>query len=493
MPADIDQILTALRLAGGDTAAIEVKAGAGGLPTTISSSLSALANLPGGGTLVLGLSEVDGFAPVRLADPQVLKQALGAKARAMHPPVQLEISDAMVDGYPVVVAEVRECDPAHKPCRVSSTGRAYMRSYDGDYELSDLETQGFLANRTAPRSDALEVPGTGPADLDSQLLETWRAVLQANGDVLARFQGDDLLRRAGILLSSGHLSVAGLLTFGQYPQQYLPRFTVHVINRVPGVPSQRATATKFINGPIPTMLNDTMDWLRMNVPTSIVSQSDGTVRDEHVFPLEALRELVANALVHRDLGAWAQGTAVEVVLEPGKFVIANPGGLFGITVDRLGREHVTSARNQTLVQLAVNARDPRNLARVVEALSDGLRTVVRLLQEHNLPPVAFYDTGIAFRAVLHARSVQPALPSQFAWPQPNASAIKLPRSGTTMRQVYDLVRDKGPATVEEISSALSLDKTLVRNNLTRLRVAPYQLVRADGGRGRLTTYEAVPE
>jgi ATP-dependent DNA helicase RecG len=250
--------------------------------------------------------------------------------------------------------------------------------------------------------------------------------------------------------------------------------------------------TKFINGPIPTMLNDTMDWLRMNLPIIIVAQPDGTVRDEHVFPLEALRELVANALVHRDLAAWAQGTAIEVVLEPGKFVITNPGGLFGISVDRLGREHVTSARNQTLVQLAVNARDPRTLARVVEALSDGLRTVVRLLQEHDLPPVAFYDTGIAFRAVLRARSDKNDLSSHSSPPKADKTSTKLPRAGTTMQQVYDFVRDSGPATVDEISTALALDKALVRSNLTRLRRDPYKLVRAAGGQGRVTTYEAEP-
>ena len=38
---------------------------------------------------------------------------------------------ATFGGLPVVVARVSECDRSAKPCRVASTGKAYMRGYDG--------------------------------------------------------------------------------------------------------------------------------------------------------------------------------------------------------------------------------------------------------------------------------------------------------------------------------------------------------------------------
>jgi len=68
-----------------------VKAAAGGLPVSLTASLSALANLSSGGTLILGLDERSGFRPVRLAEPQTLKQGLAGKARAYTPPVRLSI------------------------------------------------------------------------------------------------------------------------------------------------------------------------------------------------------------------------------------------------------------------------------------------------------------------------------------------------------------------------------------------------------------------
>ena len=84
MAIDLSLLVDELRRAGGDSTNVEVKAAAGGLPDSLTPSLSALANLPGGGTIILGLDERSGFRPVPLANPQALKQAwrAGAGVRA---------------------------------------------------------------------------------------------------------------------------------------------------------------------------------------------------------------------------------------------------------------------------------------------------------------------------------------------------------------------------------------------------------------------------
>ena len=55
IPQDLNDVVRALRATGGDTAATEVKADAGGLPVSLTSSLSAPADLPGGGSIILDL------------------------------------------------------------------------------------------------------------------------------------------------------------------------------------------------------------------------------------------------------------------------------------------------------------------------------------------------------------------------------------------------------------------------------------------------------
>lgn len=68
MPEDLSALVARLRTAGGDSTNVEIKSASGGLPDSLASTLSALANLPGGGMIILGLDESLGFRPVPLAD-----------------------------------------------------------------------------------------------------------------------------------------------------------------------------------------------------------------------------------------------------------------------------------------------------------------------------------------------------------------------------------------------------------------------------------------
>ncbi|WP_347177430.1 RNA-binding domain-containing protein [Glycomyces sp. L485] len=221
---DIDTILNELREAGGDTASIEVKAGAGGLPDSLTSTLSALANLPGGGLIIRGLDERAGFRPIALSEAQELKQALASKARSYEPPVQLTFEDAVVEGSLVVLARVHECDPSAKPCRASNSGAAYLRGWDGDYRMSTLEEQAFLAQRTAPVADRQSCTGASSQDLTASYV---RIVRERDPQGPGRFTDrDELLQRSGVIDPDGIPTVAGILALGAYPQQWFPRFAI---------------------------------------------------------------------------------------------------------------------------------------------------------------------------------------------------------------------------------------------------------------------------
>lgn len=486
MRVELDQLIAALRFSGGDRADVEVKAARSGLPDALTSTLSALANLPGGGVIVLGLDESAGFAPVGLDDPQTLKQALGNRARNFIPPVALTIDDAEVDGEPVVVATVHECDPSAKPCRVKSTGSAYLRSYDGDYELSDVEAQAFLAGRKAPHFDRAPVSGTSENDLDRELVAEWIDVVRRDdATALGRFRDDDeVLRRAGIITSGGELTLAGLLTLGAYPQQFLPRYVVQAAAAplADDLPGTRARNIATFDGPIPVMLASVQRWAAQNMSATIRGEASGDVRSRYDYPLEAVRELVTNALVHRDLATWSQGLAVEVRLRSDRFVVTNPGGLYGITADRLGREHVTSARNQRLVSLCQYARLPGRDARVIEGLATGLPKVAEELAADGLPPAQFVDEGIRFTVVLRRAPQEPR--SAVVRPQPDMDVDRLPPDSNLVAVYVALGSEMSAA---EVADRTGLSTTSVRIALRSLRNR-YGLVEQHGGAGRYTTY-----
>ncbi len=478
---EIEALVEELRLTNGDTARIEAKSGAGGYPQSALESLSALANLPGGGVLIIGLDESNGFQPVSLSNPQTYMQALGNQARLLSPPAQLQIEQVQFEGLPVIVARVRECDSSAKPCRVARSGSAYVRSHDGDFEISDLEEQAFLRLRDAPAADRLAVDGTSLSDLDEGLVSSWRETVRTrNPQGLGRLGDDEMLLRAAIVTNEGQLTKAGLLAFGSYPQQYLPRYVVHVADERASNPQERARNIQTFAGPIPVLLASTLRWFRENLDRRAIENDDGSVREEYEYPLLALRELVANSLVHRDLDAWSEGLAVEVRLKPNRLEITNPGGLYGVTVDRLGAVQVTSARNKWLLSLCENVTDATG-GRVVEALATGLTTVARELKGAGLPPARYYDTGIMFTAVLSE-----SVASTRSGHKP--ASAQLPRTGTRLRVVLDALQESPDQTVEQLGRKTGLSESSVRTALTALRGPKWLLVQASGGRGKLTTY-----
>lgn len=79
--------LSLLRVRRGDSASIEVKRAAGGLPQNCPETICAFANMPAGGTLILGADEAQGFRIIGISDPAAYEAGLVSQARnAITPP-----------------------------------------------------------------------------------------------------------------------------------------------------------------------------------------------------------------------------------------------------------------------------------------------------------------------------------------------------------------------------------------------------------------------
>ena len=104
--ASLQDAIVGLRERRGDSAEIEVKSAAGGAPT-LGPTLCAFANMPEGGTIILGLDEAAGFVPVDLTSVAALEQAVSDQARtSVVPSLRCEFQTFRVSGKPVLVVEV---------------------------------------------------------------------------------------------------------------------------------------------------------------------------------------------------------------------------------------------------------------------------------------------------------------------------------------------------------------------------------------------------
>lgn len=160
------------------------------------------------------------------------------------------------------------------------------------------------------------------------------------------------------------------------------------------------------------MLTAAVEWVSQNARTNIELGEDGHARNVYEYPPVAVRELIANALVHRDLSEPALSKGVEIRLTRDRLIISSPGGLWGLTVDQLGTRDGKSAVNERLYDICTFTTDADE-RRVIEGLGTGIRAVRIALRQADMEPVRFQDTGVRFTALLPRAAL--LSPSDLTW------------------------------------------------------------------------------
>jgi ATP-dependent DNA helicase RecG len=483
---DVGDIITGLRLHHAERPDVEVKNASGGLPDSVTETICAFANLPGGGTIILGLDESQDFRPVKLPDPATLASGLASRARTgFDPPVHIDVRIESFEGHELVVANISELPPSSKPCRAIRTQKAYLRFADGDYALSQLEIDSYIANRTRPLFDTDPVERTTLGDLDRQRVGDFTATARAADRNLSKLTDDtELLTKLGVLTVDGIPTVAGLLALGVYPQQFLPHCNIRVA-MLPDdgldSPAVRAVDSATLTGPIAVILEDAVAWVARNSRRRIVENPvTGHVSEQLDPPPIAVREFIANSLVHRDLAPWASSRSIELRMSASDFRLSNPGGLYGISAERLGTHPLTSARNRQLIEICKYVRT--NDGNVVEALATGIPRAIAALRNASLGAPRFFDQGLSFTVTLDRRESSQV-------PRPSLRSAQRPRPTAFEHDVLALLEQ--PTAIEELVDALGITSNAVHKRLASLRAKG--LVVIIGGDGQRSRYVRVPQ
>jgi len=471
---DLHETLKVLKEQGSDTQQIEVKSAQGGYPENTAQTMSAFSNTPGGGMILFGIAEQQGFDVVGVYDAAECQQAASNTARTALTPQRTVSSEVVVvDGKNVVVVHVPEADRGLKPIKLVKSGQAYIRMYDGDYRLSEAEEQILIAQRGHPHYDEQVVDGASRDDLDPVATAAYIDKRRSSSRRLSGMTDAEVLVRTGVLSSSGeHPTLAGLLALGIYPQQYFPSLAIQAsLHSQEG--TERALDAQYITGSIPAMMEDCMDWVRRVTPTAVVSDnSTGAVVDLPTYPPIVVRELVANALIHRDLSPASANQPVTLRLTQGEqMLIANPGGLFGLSVEGLGKAP-SSLRNARLTDI-LQFTELRG-QRVVERLGSGIPAAQKALRDAEMAPLRFDDRGVRFTVFVEASGARRGGRAGVSLAA-NTLLQAIGRKPATIAQLVELTK-QSPSQVRYMVGKLLDSGDLVREPLDG-RTNTYRLAR----------------
>lgn len=381
---------------------IELKSASKGTPEKLYDTLSGFANQNGGGIIIFGLQEKPEFKVIGVYDAQDLQVKVTNYALQMEPVIRPVFTVADYEGKTVVSAEIPECDINDKPCYYKGAGRlrgSYIRVGDADLPMTEYEVYSYEAYKKKIRDELRIVERTSVDDFSKKLLDEFFIKLRSTKSQLATLDDRKILRLQG-MTDHDNPTVVGTLLLCEYPQAFFPQLgiTAMVVDGIEfGLANQdgvRFIDNKRIDGTIPQMLEEAISFVRRNTRSATIINNDGKREDRSEYPMKAVREVILNALVHRDYSIHSEDSPIRVVLYSDRLEVENPGGLYGrLTVNDLGK-------------LPGDTRNPF-LAGNLEIMIDtenrfsGIPTIIAEMKNAGLRPPVFESRRGNFKVILY--------------------------------------------------------------------------------------------
>lgn len=404
--AELKDLVATIQNAKAEFQTVEVKRSKQNAPERLFDTLSSFSNQEQGGVIVFGLDEKSGFAITGVDDVQLLQKSVMEQCSQMEPPVRAVFTVTEFDGKYVVSAEIPPIDIAERPCFYKGKGRlkgSYVRIGDADQPMTEYEIYSFEAYRRKLRDDVRPIERAAITSLNKTKLETYLLQLKSNKPNLAQLEDAQILELMNIVVN-GQTTLAAQFLFGLYPQAYMPQLGIIAVC-VPGteigdvdVDGSRFIDNQRIEGTIPEMLESALQFVRKNTRNRTIIDADtGKRRDRTDYPMNAVREAILNALVHRDYSIHTEGTPIQLTIYTDRMTVRNPGGLYGrLTLDQLGKVQ-PDTRNPVLATAL-------EILNVTENRYSGIPTIRRELREHGLAEPEFQIVHGEFSVTFYLKS-----------------------------------------------------------------------------------------
>lgn len=359
--------------------------------------LSAFSNFDGGGFLAFGIANDGSSTPLVRAEMERVTQRLGQIARTgVEPPVELDHTIMEHRGNPVLLIQIPEHDSRPVHLKGKDIFHSYIRSAGHTVKMSRQEIAHAISNSAGDHFE--DRFATHDLDIDQVLdlidhdsffrLEGRRA--PNSGQAIIRALEEDRIIQKG---SRGwNITNLGALLFARDIARFesLSRKMVRLIiyNGVKRTRSESKEITGrrgFASG-----FAGLVKYIHDLLPPNEVIRS--ALREApKLYPEVAIREFVANALIHQDLEM--SGSSVMIEMFKDRIEITNPGRPL-VDPERF-IDSAPRSRNESMVALMRRMH-------ICEERGSGVDLAIEAIEEHQLPAPKFQRENDHMRVTLFA-------------------------------------------------------------------------------------------
>lgn len=364
----------------------------------LSQHLSAFANNPGGGFMVFGIdNKTKQPIGITALDSERIITTLTNRAReTLNPAVMIDHSHFIFQGHDLLVLFIHEAITKPVHIKKGTIEDTFIRSGGSTRKASRNEVGGLMLNSHLPCWEELnatlllaedEVLGLLDLYAVHQLLK--RPMPSCNQEILRWMETERMIKKSNdhgyYITNFGAIAAArNLNNFDD-----LIRKTIRIIH-YKGL--NKLTTEKEFPGEkgYGIGFHELIQLLRASLPQSEVIQ-DAFRHEVSVYPEIALRELIANALIHQDFTIRGKSPMIEIFDD--RIEITNPGTLISSkNVDRLIGTSPES-RNEILAQAFRRYH-------ICEERGSGFTKTILAIELYGLPPLKFEEGENYFKVIL---------------------------------------------------------------------------------------------
>ncbi len=355
-----------------------------------SEHLNAFANSPGGGFFVFGITRNFKDKDTTSDNETIVKSVFNIAKAKMEPAISCQSLFVRTIFGPKLAIYVPES--SQKPVFLkdkSPWGGAscYRRVLSSTLPLSADEIRDMMATSRVLHLDNEPLDGF---DVSSLYMEKICQIFPEIGPISAAHNATGALRDRGILTPSGAVTKCGFLVFGRNLLQNRQLRNASIEFQMFRNTSREDPIKKsIISGNLPEQIEGVRELLVQHLWTR--PRIVGMKRTETpLYDLDILREVLVNALVHRDYSKMHQ--PVKIALFADRLEVENPGGLLP-GLNELNIIHRRKWRNPNLAELL-------NAAGYGEMDGQGIDRLLSISRRYSLPSPRFRNLGGSFSVTL---------------------------------------------------------------------------------------------
>ena len=279
---------------------------------------------------------------------------------------------------------------------ISLRGRYYYRSGSTKQELTGASLNEFLLKKSGKTWDDVLEPRANFEDIDEKTVSTFLKASE-NAGRLPENEGlalPELFEKLR-LTENGHLKRSALILFGKDPGKFYPNTFVKI-----GRFGKDDTDIKFQEteeGNIIRLLQAVLGQLNHKFLIRPI-EFEGMHRIEKgEYPVAAIREMLLNALVHRNY----MGAPIQIRVYDDKISFWNEGTLpDGLTLDALKRSHSSRPRNPIIADVCFRGG-------YIDAWGRGTIKIIDTCKEADLPEPEMKELDGGFIITLFKDNITP--------------------------------------------------------------------------------------